>query len=326
MADTDLPRFPFPSGPRLLRISLTDRCNLRCRYCMPAQGVAFIPHHALPSLEELAAAVQFCVCHLQVRRVKLTGGEPLVRRGVVEFVRALKTLPEVEEISLTTNGTRLAALAQELREAGLARVNISLDTLDPQRFAHLTRGGKVEEVLAGIAAAREVGLAPVKLNAVLRASSFREDVPALLDVAAARQLEVRFIELMRTGTEKAWADGEFVAAHEVQEYLAQHTTFQPLDGERHASARRSLAQWRGRPVVVGWITPISHSFCQACNRLRLDAQGRLRRCLMDPHAVPLVQLLAQGEGVALAAVRPYLAGKVPPWAMDSALPMSAVGG
>lgn len=316
---------PF-ERPQTLRLSVTDRCNLRCRYCMPAQGVAFIPHHQLPSLEELASATAFLVRHLGVNRVKLTGGEPLVRHGVVELVRLLRAIPGIEEVSMTTNGTRLAELAGELKAAGLARVNVSLDTLNPQRFAELTRGGHVEEVLAGIAAAKDAGLLPLKLNAVLRASSFREDVPELVAFAAREKLELRFIELMRTGTEAAWAEREFVSAEEVRAFLARHGELIPVLGPSPGPARRTFFRFPGGEVLLGFVTPVSHSFCDACNRLRLDAQGRLRRCLMDPLTVPLVELLRQGEGQALAALGPYLAAKRPPSVMDSALPMSAVGG
>ncbi|MGC8916000.1 MAG: GTP 3',8-cyclase MoaA [Thermoanaerobaculum sp.] len=311
---------------KTLRLSLTDRCNLRCRYCMPASGVPFVPHHELPSLEVLAQAVAFLARHLGVNRVKLTGGEPLVRQGAVELVAMLACLPGIQEVSMTTNGTRLSHLAGALKKAGLSRVNVSLDTLDPERFRELTRGGEVEEVLAGIAAAKGAGLVPVKLNAVLRASSYREDVPALVAYAARERVELRFIELMRTGTEAAFAEAEFVSAREVQAFLAQRGELVSLLGPETAPARRTLYRFASGEVVLGWITPLSHSFCDACNRLRLDARGRLRRCLMDPVTIPLVELLRRGEDAALAAIHPYLAAKKPPHMMASALPMSAVGG
>jgi len=315
-----------PSHTKLLRVSLTDKCNLRCRYCMPAQGVTFAPHGELPSLEELAEAVAFTVRHLGVRRVKLTGGEPLVRKGVVDFVAMLRAIPGVEEISMTTNGTRLGLLAQELRRAGLSRVNVSLDTLDPRRFRELTRGGDVHQVLAGIAAAREAGLTPVKLNAVLRAGSYREDVPQLLAYATQQQLEIRFIELMRTGTEREWCEQEYISATEVQRFFASFGQLTPEPTPANSPARRMRFTWERGEALVGFITPVSHSFCDACNRLRLDARGRLRRCLMDPVTLPLLALLQKGEEAALKAVAPYLEAKTPPRAMASGLPMVAVGG
>ncbi|MFH1176912.1 MAG: radical SAM protein [Acidobacteriota bacterium] len=308
-------------------MSVTDRCNLRCRYCMPARGVSFVPHAELPSLEKLRAAVAWLVVRCGVDRVKLTGGEPLVRRGVVDLVRGLVGIPGVREVSMTTNGAGLASLARPLADAGLARVNVSLDSLDPERFATLTRGGDVAEVLSGVDAALAAGLVPLKLNAVLRASTWRVDVPELLDFAAARGLEPRFIELMHTGTEAAWAAAEHVAASEVRVLLERDGLLLPLPGPAAAPARRTLVRWHGTDLAVGWITPISHHFCGACDRLRLDARGRLRRCLMDPVTLPLVQLLGSGrKDEALSRVGGYLAAKVPPVAMDTASPMVAIGG
>ena len=192
-------------GTRVLRLSVTDRCDLRCRYCLPAGRVPFAPQTELAGPRELVDAVAWLVRHCAVDRLKITGGEPLVFRGIVGLVETAAALSGLREISMTTNGTQLAQLAAALRGAGLARVNVSLDTLDAQRFAELTRGGDLRRVLAGIAAARNAGLAPVKLNSVLRRSAWQEDVPALLDFAAGENLEIRFIELMRTGTEIAWA-------------------------------------------------------------------------------------------------------------------------
>ncbi len=316
-----------PPGPsQVLRVSLTDRCNLRCRYCMPAQGVQVVPPGQLPSLEELAEAVAFTVRHLNVRRVKLTGGEPLVRRGAAEFVRRVAALSGVQEVSMTTNGTLLCSLAAALKAAGLARVNVSLDTLNPDRFRQLTRGGEVQAVLAGIQAAQAAGLAPIKLNTVLRASSFAEDVPELVAYATRQGLELRFIELMRTGTEAWWCNQEYVSAETVRQFLTSWGELTPLPSPAAGPARRMRFVWQGGQVVLGFITPVSHSFCQACTRLRLDARGHLRRCLMDPFTLPLADYLRQGEEAALAAIKPYLAGKKPPAEMASSLPMVAVGG
>jgi cyclic pyranopterin phosphate synthase len=289
--------------------------------------VPFTPKCELPSRAELVRAVAWLVEHCDVDRLKITGGEPLVYRGVVDLVRSAAALEGIREISMTTNGTRLTERAASLKASGLTRVNVSLDTLDERRFAELTRGGDLRRVLSGISAARSAGLAPVKLNSVLRRSSWRQDVPALLDFAAGERLEIRFIELMRTGTETAWAESEAVAADGVRSFLERGGRLNPLPTPTGASARRTLARWRGRDVVVGWITPISHSFCAACDRLRLDARGQLRRCLMDPLTLPLVPLLREGRGEeALHAVAGFLAGKRAPEAMDSAVPMRALGG
>lgn len=270
--------------------------------------------------------VAWLVAWIGIETVKLTGGEPLVRRGLVALVRSLRGIPGLREISMTTNGTLLAGHAAALRAAGLTRVNVSLDTTDPSRFADLTRGGDVSRVVAGIEAATAAGLAPVKLNAVLRRSSWRQDVPLLLDYAAARGLEIRFIELMHTGTEAAWAASESIAAAEVLDWLTRQGTVQPLPGPVAAPARRTRVVWRGNELAVGWITPVSCAFCANCERLRLDARGRLLRCLMDPTPLSLRQALAEGDDRAIAAITDYLAGKRPPVAMSSSHAMRAIGG
>ncbi len=316
-----------PDRTRTLRLSVTDRCDLRCRYCLPGGRAPFLPAAELRPLPDLLGAVAWLARRFGVDRLKLTGGEPLTRAGLVPFVRAAAALPGIREVSATTNGTRLAALAEELADAGLARVNVSLDTLDAGRFRDLTRGGDVARVLAGIDAALAAGLAPVKLNAVLRRSSWREDVPALLDFAAERGLEIRFIELMRTGSEVAWAEREFVAAAEVRSALEREGAVLPLPTPLAAPARRTLVRRGAREVAVGWITPVTHPFCGACDRLRLDARGALRRCLMDEATVPLVEWLRAGDdGAAVERVERYLACKRPPPAMEIGVPMRGIGG
>lgn len=315
------------AGAATLRVSVTDRCNLRCAYCMPEAGVPLLPRGEIPALSELASAVAWLVEKYGVDRVKVTGGEPLVRGGVLEFVAKIAAIAGVNEISMTTNGTRLTGAAADLAKAGLARVNISLDTVDPDRFRELTRGGRVEEVLAGLDAALEAGLTPLKLNSVLRRSSFRDDVPGLLDLASGKGVEIRFIELMQTGTEAAWATAERVTGAEVRTWLAaEGAEIAPLLDRPNAPARRTAISWRGREVLAGWIDPVSHSFCDDCDRLRLDARGRLRRCLMDDLAFPLVDLLRRGEADVAAAAASYVAGKQPPTEMTIGSTMASIGG
>jgi cyclic pyranopterin phosphate synthase len=294
---------------------------------MPSGGVLSPPHTSLPMLEELADAAHWLVANLGIERIRLTGGEPLVRRGLPALVRQLAAIPGLREVSMTSNGTQLARLAVNLKEAGLARVNVSLDTLDPSRYRHLTRGGDLTDAVGGIAAARAAGLSPVKLNAVLRAGTWRNDVPALLDFAAENDLEIRFIEMMRTGTQAAWAAAQMVEAAVVREWVAARAIVRELPTPDAAPARRTEVRWRGRTVIVGWITPLSHAFCAACDRLRMDARGRLLRCLMDPLPLPLVALLREGGGEPMVAtVTRYLAGKQPPLAMGRAQAMRAIGG
>jgi cyclic pyranopterin phosphate synthase len=261
-----------------------------------------------------------------VTRVKVTGGEPLLRPGVVDFVRCLAIDPGIDEISMTTNGTRLAALAGNLAAAGLARVNVSLDTLDPPRFRDLARGGSVERVVAGIDAALSAGLAPVKLNAVLRRSSFERDVPALLAFAATRGVEVRFIELMRAGEAAAFAVGEFVPAGVVRSRMGLDGAPEP-PAPGSGPARRLRARFGTTEVATGWIEPVSHAFCGCCRRLRLDARGNLRRCLMDSASFPLLDRLETGEDAGVEEdVRRFLAGKRAPVSFGTPRSMAAIGG
>jgi cyclic pyranopterin phosphate synthase len=312
-------------GAVSLRISVTERCDLLCRYCRT--GMEREPaDRTLPALSRLAAAVGWAVRRMGVTRVKITGGEPLLRRGAVDLVRRLASDPGIAEISMTTNGTRLAVLAADLARAGLSRVNVSLDTLDAARFRELTRGGALESVTAGIDAALSAGLAPVKLNAVLRRSSFGADVPGLLEFALRMGLEVRFIELMRTGPAAAFAMGEFVSAWEVRERLGLDGALEPAETAA-GPARRLRVRFRGSEVVTGWIEPVSHSFCGGCRRLRLDPRGSLRRCLMDPQPFPLLERLEAGDDAGLEDdVDRFLAGKRPPLSFETPRSMASIGG
>ncbi len=294
---------------------------------MPARGVPFVPHASLPTLEDLRETAAWLAERLAVDRVKITGGEPLVRRGLVSLVDALCRTRGVSEVSMTTNATLLEQWAPALKRAGLRRVNVSLDSLDPGRFRDLTRGGSVEAAVRGIEAARREGFAPIKINSVLRRSTWDSDVPALLDFASERGLELRFIELMRTGAEESWARDEYVPAAEVRARIgADEGAFRAMLGQV-APARMGRLVWRGRTLAVGWITPVSHAFCTSCNRLRLDARGRVRRCLMDPSPLPLVDLLKrEPTDVVEVRLREYLAGKRPPVSMAIRTPMNAIGG
>jgi cyclic pyranopterin phosphate synthase len=282
-------------------------------------------HDDLLSLEALASLAYWLSIHAGIEKIRLTGGEPLVRPGIEHLIAELSLLPRIREVSLTTNGSLLARMAWKLKAAGLNRVNISLDSLDKEEFRRVTRGGELGRTLAGIKAAQEAGLLPIKLNAVLQRRTWRDEVPRLLDYAAETGFEIRFIELMRTGTERAWCESEFISVDEVCTGLGAEIV--SLRGQTSAPARRTLVNWHGALVQVGWITPRSHPFCAQCERLRMDARGKLRRCLMDrttfnlPHKLgTLDDLDAQRE------FHSYIAGKVPPHAMDSSFAMSQIGG
>ncbi len=293
---------------------------------MPAKGIPTVPHSELLSLEDLAELVHWLSHLMPIERVKLTGGEPLVRLGLEDLIAALVMIPGIREVSLTTNGSLLAKKALALKANGLARVSVSLDSLEPRRFAELSRGGKLETTLAGIDAALKAGLTPLKLNTVLQRSSWKNDVPQLLDFAAERDVEPRFIELMRTGTEREWSDAEFVSVDEVKGWLGEQEIIRPVPTPAGVPAQMSQIWWRGRLINVGWISPRSHPFCGSCERVRMDCRGRLRRCLMDPRLLDLVRLRQAGDHYAADVVGRYMAAKLAPNGMDSEFMMSQIGG
>ncbi len=275
-----------------LRISLTDRCNLRCVYCMPAEGVTFRPTEELLADHELLLLVRVAA-DLGVQKIRLTGGEPTVRPAIVDLVAAISGTPGIEDLAMTTNGLLLEALGEPLARAGLRRVNVSLDTLDPEKFARITRGGRLERVLAGIAAAEAAGLTPLKLNTVVVRGFNEEDVVDLARLTLARPWEVRFIEVMPFGTVADVADAGIVPSEEtmarIEEVLGP---LRPLDltGEDPARTYRLP----GAAGTLGFISPVSQPFCSRCGRLRLTADGRLRLCLLRDDEVDLLTPLRRG--------------------------------
>ncbi len=310
-----------------LRLSVTDRCNLRCRYCMQVDRAPMLDRSELLSLEEMAHIARVLCGHLPIQRIKLTGGEPVMRHGLSGLVADLAAIPGSPEISMTTNGTLLRRFAADLKRNGLTRVNISLDSLDSMRFADVTRGGNLAATLDGINAALENKLRPVKLNAVLRRSSWQQDVPQLIRFAGAQGLEIRFIELMRTGTERVWCDSEFVSAAEIQTWLTRQDARISLATHSTGSACMSSVHWEGISVRVGWIAPRSHPFCASCDRIRINARGHLFRCLMDEERVPIAELIrTTGETSALIAMDQYLSRKNFQAAMVRADSMASIGG
>jgi len=261
---------------RYLRVSLTDRCNFRCLYCMPPEGVVKLPHEAMLRLEELARVVGVIVEDLGVSKVRVTGGEPLVRRGALDFLRALGALPGIADLALTTNGYLLAGLADEARRAGVRRVNISLDTLRPERFRRYTGVDGLARVLRGIDAATAAGFAPIKLNTVVFRDNL-DEAAELLRFALARGLEIRFIELMPS---QRALDDQFVSAEELRRALAEEFALTPAGAEGAGGQSGSARLYRldgGR--VCGFIAPVTEPFCASCDRLRLRGDGRLVPCL-----------------------------------------------
>ena len=259
-----------------LRLSVTDLCSLRCRYCMPAEGVPKRDHRDICSVEELVEITRAAV-DCGVRKVRLTGGEPLVRRGILDICRGVSAIPGVEELCLTTNGVALPQLAGPLREAGVDRLNVSLDTLRPDRFAYMTRGGRLEDVLRGLEAGAAAGFTGTKLNVVLMKGFNDGEIPAFADLARRYPIEVRFIELMPIGEGK---NAEFLSAEAV---LAACPGLRPAEGSGVARRYR----FPGGRGAVGLIEPMSHRFCGDCDRIRVTADGKLKPCLHSGQEIPL---------------------------------------
>ena len=275
-----------------LRLSLTDRCNLRCRYCMPAEGVPPLDHDDILSYEELLRVARAAV-QLGVRKIRVTGGEPLVRRGVVDFIAALCRLPEAPEVVLTTNGLRLAELAADLAAAGLSRVNVSLDTLRPERFREITRRDGLEQVRAGLAAAEQAGLMPLKLNMVPIQGVNDDEIVDFARLSLRHGWEIRFIEFMPIGPILDYTPEQRLPAARIMEELSRLGLLLPVPRSGPAGPAR-LYRYAGSNGRVGIIPAISGHICGECNRLRLTADGRLRPCLLGAEEIDLRRLLRAG--------------------------------
>jgi cyclic pyranopterin phosphate synthase len=288
----------FGRSINYLRISVTDRCNLRCVYCLPEDGVTWQAREDQLSAEEIARVTE-AAARVGVKRVRLTGGEPLVRPDIVEIVARLVSIPHIEEVSLTTNAMLLAKLAQPLAEAGLTRVNISLDTLDADKFKRITRGGTLGHLWDGIAAAEQAGLAPLKLNTVVVRGLNADELPALAHLTMENPWHVRFIELMPVGNSQNWGDGfpaldeRYVSVQEMRDQLAGFD-LQPTTAPIGNGPARTF-QIPDALGTVGFISPLGEHFCQTCNRIRLTADGFLRSCLLLDGEVNLREALRAGE-------------------------------
>lgn len=274
-----------------LRVSVTDKCNLRCVYCMPEEGVPFINHKEILRFEEILRLLS-CWAGMGLNKIRLTGGEPLVRPGITEFVRSVVKISGVEEVTLTTNGTLLPKYAPELKKAGLSRVNISLDTLVSEKYRYITRRGNLEDVWRGIDAALESGLTPVKLNVVVVRGFNDDEVAGFVDIAHRLSLEVRFIELMPLGESSMGWKEKFVPAEEIKLQVKQLSVLNQAEKTTgNGPARVFELEQGGR---VGFISAFSDHFCEKCNRLRLTADGRLRLCLHNRQEIDVKSLLREG--------------------------------
>lgn len=267
-----------------LRVSITDLCNYRCQYCMPEEETELFKPEKYCSLEELLEIISVFV-DLGIKKVRITGGEPLIRPGVLSFIKKIKSLG-VEEVAMTTNGALLEEMAEDLKKAGLDRVNISLDTLNPVKFKSLTRGGDLEKVLKGIQQAKKVGLNPVKINTVLMKGLNDGEIEELIHWALEEELILRFIELMPIG-EGIHHSHQFLPVREIKT-----SDFKELPGEKSSPAKYYNYKNRG---IIGFIQPLTGHFCDDCNRLRLDAEGNLIPCLHSNLKINLREYLGNVE-------------------------------
>jgi cyclic pyranopterin phosphate synthase len=276
-----------------LRISVTDRCNFRCIYCMPAAGLPWIPRDEVLSFEEITRVTRVLVSDCGVRTIRLTGGEPLVRKGIEELTAMIAGLDEGLDIAMTTNGILLRDKAAALKAAGLSRLNISLDTLQRDRFRNLARRDALERVLDGIRAAREAGFTRIKLNMVVMRGVNDDEVLDFARLAREEGYEVRFIEFMPLDADGIWSPESVVASREIVDAIDREFPIEPVHDQRPAPANRFRFR-DGAPGGIGVIPSVSDAFCKVCNRIRLTAEGRLRTCLFSLHEHDVKALLRGG--------------------------------
>ncbi|MGZ6733090.1 MAG: GTP 3',8-cyclase MoaA [Nocardioides sp.] len=319
-----------------LRISLTDKCNLRCSYCMPAEGLDWLPNERLLSDDEIVRLAAIAVQRLGVREIRFTGGEPLVRRGLVDIVARTRAVDPSVELSVTTNGLGLAKLAQPLADAGLSRVNVSLDTIRPETFATITRRDRLHDVVEGLEAAAEAGLGSIKINAVLLRDVNDDQAAELLEWCVARGYQLRFIEQMPLDAQHGWSREGMVTADETFERLEKEFTLTPAHEPRGSAPAELFHVDGGAGVVgtVGVIASVTRPFCGDCDRVRLTADGQVRNCLFAREESDLRTALRNGASDEELASRwvTAMAGKLPGHGIDDPTflqpdrPMSAIGG
>lgn len=275
-----------------LRISVTDLCNLRCRYCMPQEGIPKLSHEDVLSVEEIETLAKAFV-NLGINKIRLTGGEPLVRRGILDIVERIGKLEGIKDFAITTNGVLLKNLAQELKNRGLKRVNISLDTLKEEKYKYITRIGNIKDVLEGIEVAKKVGLTPIKINTVLVRGFNDDEIEDLARLTEREEIDVRFIELMPIGEALKNESIKYISNQIVLEKLPELIPLEKKDPSSPALYYK-LPNAKGR---IGLINPISCKFCKYCNRVRLTAQGKMKLCLHSDEEVDLKEALRKGQDI-----------------------------
>ena len=277
-----------------LRVSITDRCNLRCAYCMPKEGLSRIGHDDILRYEEIHRIIRVAA-GLGITKVRITGGEPLVRRGVVEFIASLHAIPELKDVGLTTNGILLDACAENLFAAGIRRINISLDSLDAEKYARITRGGDIQAVLRGIRKVRETGFSPIKINIVAIKGFNDDEILNFARLTLENPYQIRFIELMPLGHAGIENNGRYLSNAIIRERIETFGRLEPVNDRGNGSdGPAQIYRLTGGAGEIGFISPVSRHFCRTCNRLRLTAAGHLRACLLSDDETDLKGPLRSG--------------------------------
>ena len=277
-----------------LRLSVTDRCNLRCIYCMPNRAFEFMPHKEILTYEEMLHIVRLCI-QQGIRKVRLTGGEPLLRRGIIGFLKRLYHIKGLEEITLTTNGVLLKRFAADVRECGISRVNVSLDSLRPERFSYITGRDYFGQVWGGLEEAEHVGLNPIKINVVAMKGVNDDEILDFVDLALKKSYHVRFIEFMPIGKQNGWNPEKFVPIDKIYHIIQSTWNLTPVESNPYDGPAQRF-KIEGRQGEIGLIGALSNCFCSRCNRLRLTSEGHLRGCLFSDQEVDLKTPLRQGNG------------------------------
>ncbi|MFH1351929.1 MAG: GTP 3',8-cyclase MoaA [Pseudomonadota bacterium] len=277
-----------------LRISITDRCNLRCTYCMPEEGVDFVPHNEILTYEEILHIVKLSV-HQGIRKVRLTGGEPLVRKGFVHFLRRLSEVRELNEITLTTNGVLLKKFAEELKRCGICRINVSLDTLKAERFIRITGRDCFDRVWEGIQEAERLGFHPIKINVVVMRGFNDDEILDFGRLTLEKPYHVRFIEFMPVGKQNSWSSEKFVSEGQIREQIESLGPLMPIKPDPFGGPAQRFVLHGGKGEI-GFIGALSNHFCSVCNRLRLTAEGHLRSCLFSDQEIDVKAPLRNGGG------------------------------
>lgn len=269
---------------RYLRVSVTDRCNFRCKYCIPTHNFKFIEHTNILRYEDLLFAIKI-FSKYGIKKIRITGGEPLVRKGLTTFIKDIKSNTDIEEITMTTNGSLLSKFADELKSAGLNRINVSLDSLKPERYQLITGGFNLKNIIDGIKAAQNVGLFPIKINTVLIKGFNDDEIIDFCNFSADNNVTVRFIEFMPIGNSSEWNKNSIIKGKEILDKISEHFTLTKL--EKHRFEGPALNYRLSNGAKIGIITPISNHFCGECDKLRITPEGKLRPCLLSDKEIDL---------------------------------------